>query len=131
MAIVSSSAVADSVYAETGRMMEETSQLVVTIKNAMAEQSSGSQQIIEALRSMAETTFEVKSASIEMQDGNKAILEEISSLNEQTASTKDSLAEALEVTKGVIDIKNDLLNTSDETAQAVHNIANKIDGFKY
>lgn len=131
MAIVSSSAVADSVYAETGRMMEETSQLVVTIKNAMAEQSSGSQQIIEALRSMAETTFEVKSASIEMQDGNKAILEEIRSLNEQTASTKDSLAEALEVTKGVIDIKNDLLNTSDETAQAVHNIANKIDGFKY
>ncbi len=131
MAIVSSSAVADSVYAETGRMMEETSQLVVTIKNAMAEQSSGSQQIIEALRSMAETTSEVKSASIEMQDGNKAILEEIRSLNEQTASTKDSLAEALEVTKGVIDIKNDLLNTSDETAQAVHNIANKIDGFKY
>ena len=130
-AIVSSSAVADSVYAETGRMMEETAQLVVTIKNAMSEQSSGSQQIIEALRSMAETTSEVKSASVQMQDGNKAILEEIRSLNEQTASTKDSLAEALDVTRGVIDIKNDLLHVSDETAQAVSSIANKIDGFTY
>ena len=131
MAIVSSSAVADSVYAETGKMMEDTAQLVVTIKNAMSEQSSGSQQIIEALRSMAETTSEVKSASIQMQDRNKAILEEIRSLNEQTVSTKESLAQALDVTQGVIDIKNDLLNVSNETAQAVNNIANKIDGFNY
>ena len=131
VSIVSSSAVADSVYAETGKMMDETAQLVVSIKNAMAEQSSGSQQIIEALRSLADTTSEVKSASVQMQDGNKAILREVRSLNEQTASTKESLSKALEVTRTVLDIKNDLLDTSDETAEAVQNIASKIDGFKF
>ena len=66
-----------------------------------------------------------------MKTRNKAILEEIRSLNEQTVSTKESLAQALDVTQGVIDIKNNLLNVSNETAQAVNNIANKIDGFNY
>ena len=37
----------------------------------------------------------------------------------------------MDVTQGVIDIKNDILNVSNETAQAVNNIANKIDGFNY
>jgi methyl-accepting chemotaxis protein len=74
---------------------------------------------------------EVKSASVQMQEGNKAILREVRSLNEQTASTKDSLSKALEVTKTVLHIKNDLLDTSDETANAVQSIASKIDGFKF
>ncbi len=130
-AIVTSSSVADSVYAETGRMMSETAQIVVSIRNAMAEQSSGSKQIIEALRSLAETTAEVKKASEEMQGGNRAILSEIKSLNEQTASTKKSLSEALGVTQGVIDIKDSLLEVSDETSNAVDHIAQKIDGFTY
>ena len=130
VAIVSSSSVADSVYAETGKMMEDTAQLVVTIKNAMSEQSSGSQQIIEALRSLADTTSEVKAASMEMQSGNKSILREVRSLTAQTENTKETLSKVLEVTQSVIDIKNDLLNTSNETANAVQNIANKVDGFK-
>ncbi len=129
--IVSSSATADSVYAETGRMMEQTAQIVVSIRSAMAEQSSGSKQIIDALKSLSKTTSEVKVASEKMQDGNHMILSEVRSLNEQTSSTKDSLSVALEVTRGVIDIKNDLLSVSTKTENAVQHIAEKIDGFKY
>ena len=129
--IVASSAVADSVYAETGRMMEQTSQLVVTISNAMAEQSSGSQQITEALRSLADSTTEVKQASENMQGGNKKILDEIAFLNAQTENTKETLSRALNVTNSVITIKDGLLDVSDETAEAVGNIAKKIDGFKF
>lgn len=129
--IVSSSTEADQIYANTGKMMSDTAQLVVMIKNAMNEQSSGSQQIIEALHSMADATAEVKNASAKMATANAEIQNEVHELISETSSTKDSLSQASDTTKEVLDIKDSLVTVSEKTASAVEGIARKIDGFKF
>ena len=131
MHIVSASSDADRIYAETGRMMEGTQQIVATIKNAMTEQSSGSQQIIEALKSMSDSTAEVRAASEKMSGANSEVQGEVQELISETSSTKKSLSRASESTNEVQQIKDSLVSVSDKTAAAADGIAQKINGFQF
>jgi methyl-accepting chemotaxis protein len=66
-----------------------TEALVREVDHAMAEQSEGSKQILEALREMNEVTTQVKTGSSEMSAGNRAVLEEMARLREAAFDVKE------------------------------------------
>ncbi|MCR5606210.1 MAG: methyl-accepting chemotaxis protein, partial [Treponema sp.] len=129
--IVKASALADSINVNTESMMIETTSLVESIKNAMAEQTVGNNQILDSLKTMSKKASDVKSASQNMAKNNEAIKEEIELLNEETSEMKSALSQTAGVAEGAIEIKNSLMNVANGTSNAVSEIAKKIDGFKF
>jgi methyl-accepting chemotaxis protein len=63
------------------------------VKNAMVEQSAGSNQVLEALQSMRDISVSVQSGSEEMTGGIKQMLESITTLSEITEEIKNSIEE--------------------------------------
>ena len=57
----------------------------------MAEQNSGNQQVLEAMRAISDSTTEVKNGSAEMLVGGEQIMKEMHNLQEITANISDSM----------------------------------------
>ena len=57
----------------------------------MEEQNSGNQQVLEAMRSISDSTTEVKNGSAEMLIGGEQILKEMQQLSEITRVISDTL----------------------------------------
>ncbi len=75
------------------------------IQNAMAEQSSGSTQVLETVRAINDITAQVKSGSIEMLDGNREVAKETQKLvetsEEITANMKNIGISANNITQSI------------------------------
>ena len=93
----------------------------------MEEQQVGSQQIVDSLTVMNDSTSEVRTASHEMAEGNRLILEEIHNLQASTGVIKDSVTE---MSGGAEEIGRTGKRLSDLSAKmrgAVKTIGNEID----
>ena len=96
----------------------------------MDEQQIGSKQIIEALKSMNNSTTEVNSASAEMTEGNKHILTEIQKLQNATDTIKCSIEEMHTGAERINQTGAALSEISGKVADNIKQIGSEIDLFK-
>ena len=112
------------------RSIAETSQIIEQIKGAMEEQQIGSKQIIDALKSMNNSTSEVHSASSEMTEGNRHILSEIQKLQDATETIKGSIEEMHTGAERINQTGAALSAISGQVADNIKQIGSEIDLFK-
>ena len=120
----------NTAFAAIERSIAETSQIVEQIKGAMEEQQIGSKQIIDALKSMNNSTSEVHSASSEMTEGNRHILSEIQKLQDATETMKGSIEEMHTGAEKINETGAALSTISGKVAENIKQIGSEIDLFK-
>jgi len=113
-----------------GTRANYTSELVITIRNAMEEQREGSQQILEVLSAMNNTSNDVQTSSREIEHGTNEILDSIASLKSSSQEMSDSFSRIVSTTEDTRDTTASLDSLTEEMTQAVDNISAKIDEFK-
>ena len=111
--VVVESEKSEKLFDQVSTRIVSTGVMVTQIKNAMDEQEIGSQQILEALNLMNDSTSEVRSAAQEMKSGNEMIREDIVNL-------KDSMHQ---ISKAIEDIATGS-DTLHESCSVVSNVAN-------
>lgn len=107
-----------------------TSELVISIKQAMEEQSEGSKQILEALTAMNDTSNDVQTSSAQIESGTNEILDAISSLKQSSENMSSNFARIVTTTEATKRTTGLLNNLTQEMTSAVNNISEKIDEFK-
>lgn len=128
--VVSLSNETSSEFSLVSENINETSQIIMQIKNAMDEQQIGSKQITDALRSMNDSTSEVKVASAEMTEGNKHILAEVQRLQDTTETIKSSMSEMQTGAAKVSQSREVLSEISGDVTTCVKEIGTQIGLFK-
>ena len=100
------------------------------IANAMEEQSSGNQQVLEAMHSINDTTVTVKNNSAEMLSGGEQIVAEMKVLSEVTSQINQSVQNITEFSQKITDAVSVTAATSNQTEQSLTNVLNQISQFK-
>ncbi|MCQ2576431.1 MAG: methyl-accepting chemotaxis protein [Treponema sp.] len=109
--------------------IKETNELVIQIKNAMAEQTAGSRQVIKVLTEMNDNTDQVRNASANMQSGNDHILKEITNLQNATAGIKGSMKNMSQSTERIESTEQNLAQVSADVHTNINRIAKQIEKF--
>ena len=100
------------------------------IKTAMDEQSSGGQQILDAMQQINSITDEVKSGAKQMSEGGEKILAEMEKLASVTLEISGSMNE---MSTGVSDINNSMQNINEQSRQnmnSIEKVTGEINKFK-
>jgi methyl-accepting chemotaxis protein len=100
------------------------------IKNAMKEQSSGSDQILQAIKQLSNATTETKNLSANLVELNNSIKKHIESLNKITEEVNASISE---MSTGINEINKAILHiekVSEENKKNIGNIEKEVDKFK-
>ncbi len=100
------------------------------IKNAMDEQSSGGQQVLESIHRINSITADVKNGAENMQEGGKEILTEMDKLSAVTLEINNGIGE---ITAGVNDISNTMQNINERTIQnneSISRVTDELNKFK-
>lgn len=128
--IVGAATEADEIYSTTSSEMENTSQIVAQISNAMNEQNIGSQQIIEVLTEMKNVSLGVREAGKEMQLSQEKLKSLADSLNSATYQMQTAVSKTSDSAKNVSEIETKLLTASEKVDSSIKSISEKINGFK-
>ncbi len=129
-AVVAASEESSEAFSAVSKGIDETDQIVVQIKSAMAEQISGSQQINGALKDMNDSTVEVHRASKDMSSKNSIILKEMSSLRSSTELMRQSMEDVSSGARKVGENGSVLKDISESVRIAIDKISSQIDLFK-
>lgn len=100
------------------------------IKNAMKEQSSGSDQILQAIKQLSNATTETKNLSANLVELNNSIKKHIESLNKITEEVNASISE---MSTGINEINKAILHiekVSEENKKNIDNVEKEVDKFK-
>ena len=116
----------DSIYnlAQTVREQE------TIIMNAMNEQASGNQQVLEAMKNINDSTIAVKDGSDEMVSGGEQIVKEMTILSEVTSKINERMNA---MTDNVQQISNGMSTVGESSAQTLsgaERLKSVIDSFK-
>ncbi|WP_296023470.1 methyl-accepting chemotaxis protein [uncultured Treponema sp.] len=128
--VVSSATESGKALALVSNKIHETDQLVVQIKGAMNEQQIGSEQIVNSLKDMNESTNNVRSSSKQMEDRNEKIMNEINSLKEITVKMSDSMSNMSEGAERISAAEESLSDISHKVKDSIDKIGSEIDLFK-
>ncbi len=118
-----------SLQAVSGRI-GSTGELVIQIRAAMEEQQSGSQQILEALKLMNNSTSEVRGAAEEMTSGGQQIMSDVHELQNTMENINLAVEEINTGTTVVNDSTTKLKDISGLLNQAINNIGKDVNQFK-
>lgn len=129
--VVAKAEISDRINMESESKMEETSNLVLQIKNAMDEQNAGSQQVIESLQAMKMQASDVNVATDDVKKNTNLIFSDVEKLNSISNATKDALEDSSRSARVLEGIKNELIKTSEESSKAVSSIDEEIGGFNF
>ncbi|MCQ2584257.1 MAG: methyl-accepting chemotaxis protein [Treponema sp.] len=100
------------------------------ISNAMAEQSSGNQQVLDAMRSINDATVIVKDGSAEMLNGGEQIAKEMESLSAVTRVINEKMALIGTGAHQISDAITIVNSNTAETQRNIQAIQEDIDSFK-
>ena len=128
--VVSSATESGKALALVSNKIHETDQLVVQIKGAMNEQQIGSEQIVNSLKDMNESTNNVRSSSKQMEERNEKIMNEINSLKEITVKMRDSMSNMSEGAERISAAEESLSDISQKLKDSIDKIGSEIDLFK-
>ena len=100
------------------------------IANAMEEQNSGNQQVLEAMRAISDSTIEVKNGSAEMLVGGEQILKEMQQLSEITRVISDTMNQINDFSMHISDAVAVTTASTNSTKQNVSGLITELDTFK-
>ena len=103
--------------------------LVDEVQSALAEQSVGSKETLEALKSIQETSFSVKASSSEMKAGSEQAINEMSSLQSSTQDIRDSMNTITQSTQNIAASISDLSGSANKTAELITSMKVILDEF--
>ena len=128
--VVSSATESGEALAVVSNKIQETDQLVVQIKSAMNEQQIGSEQIVNSLKEMNESTNNVRTSSIEMAERNEKIMIEIDALKNITRKMDDHMSNMSDGASRISRSEESLSEISQKVKNSIDKIGSEIDLFK-
>ena len=100
------------------------------VMNAMREQETGSAQVMEAMKSIDDSTAEVKSNSQEMLSGGKQIVAEMDELGTSTALITSSISEMAAGTEQIIEAIENVNRSSLNNKENMDGLMQSVSTFK-
>lgn len=128
--VVQTASESEKSFQAVSNRIVSTGELVVQIRSAMEEQQSGSQQILEALQAMNNSTSEVKGAAEEMINGGRVIMGDIQKLQVSMDNINTAITEITSGTDYVNDSTTQLTEISNVLAESIERINSDVNKFK-
>ncbi len=100
------------------------------IANAMEEQNSGNQQVLEAMRAISDSTSEVKNGSSEMLVGGEQILKEMKNLTEVTQVISDNMNQINDFSQQISDAITITTASTNSTQENLQQLMKELSTFK-
>jgi methyl-accepting chemotaxis protein len=116
----------ESIYELSQKVREQET----VIANAMEEQNSGNQQVLEAMRAISDSTSEVKNGSAEMLVGGEQILKEMQQLQEITTNISVTMNQITNFSQHITDAVAVTTASTNSTKESVTGLLNELDSFK-
>jgi methyl-accepting chemotaxis protein len=111
--IVKDAEISGRVFTDVSMHINETEKLVIEVDNAIQEQKSGADQVLESLKAMNDINSQVVNYSRQMSNGNGIMLREINALHDSAAEVSSRIEK---VSQGIKKINK---GAQDVTKQAV------------
>ena len=115
----------DEIFAFTNAVQQQEDVVV----NAMAEQNEGSKQILEAMRSIDESTADVRDGAQIMLEGGKKIVLEMEEMEEISARISNSMEEMAGGTSSILEAIQTVTVSSRKNDAAVELLSNQMERF--
>ncbi len=116
----------ESIYDLSQKVREQET----VIANAMEEQNSGNQQVLEAMRAISDSTSEVKNGSTEMLVGGEQILKEMRNLSEVTTVISDNMNQINDFSQQISDAIAITTASTNSTQDNLKGLMKELDMFK-
>ena len=116
----------ENIYDLSQKVREQES----IIANAMEEQNSGNQQVLEAMRDISDSTSEVKNGSSEMLVGGEQILKEMKNLSEVTRVISDNMNQINDFSQQISDAIAITTASTNSTQENLKGLMKELDMFK-
>lgn len=100
------------------------------ISNAMEEQNSGNQQILEAMKSINSATVDVKRGAQEMMESGNQIVEEMKNLSLVTTTVNDYMGQIDGFSKEITNAVQQNITASNETGKSLQQVMTDLNTFK-
>ena len=100
------------------------------IANAMEEQNSGNQQVLEAMRAISDSTSEVKNGSAEMLVGGEQILKEMKNLSDVTRVISDNMSQINDFSQQISDAVTVTTASTNSTQENLQGLMKDLSSFK-
>lgn len=102
----------------------------VVIANAMEEQNSGNQQILEAMHSISSSTQTVKDGAVQMLSGGEKIVEEMRNLSSISDAVASNMKEITNYSQQISDTVTVTAASSASTKDALNKVMTEVTSFK-
>ncbi|MBP5751895.1 MAG: hypothetical protein J6W60_03420, partial [Treponema sp.] len=102
----------------------------LVVKNAREEQTEGNKQVLEAIRSINDSTVRVKESSAEMLEGANQVVEEMGILSEVTKKTTESMQVINTNLEAISASVKEVQTSSDQNQRDTESRAQKLGTFK-
>ncbi len=116
----------ENIYELSQKVREQES----VIANAMEEQNSGNQQVLEAMRAISDSTIEVKNGSAEMLVGGEQVLKEMQQLQEITTNISVTMNQITNFSQHITDAVAVTTASTNSTKQSLTGLLDELDTFK-
>lgn len=100
------------------------------ISNAMEEQNSGNQQVLEAMRAISDSTSTVKSGSTDMLTGGWKVVKEMKKLKESTDKINNHMEEIQSYSSNISGAITMTTEATGDTKESLQKLMNEISTFK-
>ena len=102
----------------------------LVVKNAMDEQNEGNKQVLEAMKSISDSTIHVKDSSSEMLEGANQVVKEMNVLAEVSKRTTESMQTMNKSIEAISSSVKDVRTGSDKNQHDTEDLAKKLGMFK-
>jgi methyl-accepting chemotaxis protein len=127
--MVEASSVSEASFASIMSSVSAAYSLVDEVQSALTEQSVGSKEILEALKSIQETSFSVKATSSEMKVGSEQVIDEMSNLLSTAQDIRDGMNTITQSNKNISDSISELSVSASQTAELIASMEVILDEF--
>jgi len=128
--VVQTSSDAGEAFGNIESLVHLVENLVLEIQQAMQEQNTGNQQVLESLKNMQNITMEVKDGSREMKEGSNQILEEMKNLKDSSHQLVDQLEVISQNTEKIIVVAQETEIISEKNIEASQKLSAIVGQFK-
>ena len=116
----------ESIYDLSQKVREQET----VIANAMEEQNTGNQQVLEAMRSISNSTADVKKGSAKMLTGGEQILNEMKNLSEVTRVISDNMNQINDFSQQISDAVAVTTASTTNTQENLQALMQELSSFK-
>ena len=116
----------ESIYDLSKKVREQET----VIANAMEEQNSGNQQVLEAMHAISDSTTEVKNGSAEMLVGGEQILKEMKNLADITSLISDNMSQINDFSQQITDAVTITTASTNSTQENLQGLMKDLSSFK-